>query len=64
MNEYEVKWIIEIQADTPRAAAQRAATIMRDPRSWATVFLVKAEDGESTIVDLLEMETQCNVETE
>lgn len=36
--EYRVTWRIDVDADTPEAAARLAREIMRDPQSTATVF--------------------------
>ena len=55
MPTYRVTWEIDIDAETPRAAAARAQEIMRDPESIATVF--KVEDAHDVhVVDLLEEE--------
>lgn len=40
MATYSVSWEIEIEADSPREAAQEALAIQRDPNSIATVFSV------------------------
>lgn len=58
---YQVTWTIELDADTPRAAAEKALEWLRDHESLAHVFEVFAEDGEQTTVDLdldLESETE------
>lgn len=56
MPTYRVTWEIDIDADRPRAAAERAQEIMRDPESIATVF--KVEDAHDVhVIDLLEEET-------
>lgn len=53
MPTYRVTWEIDIDAETPRAAAERAQEMMRDPDSIATVF--KVEDAHDVhVVDLLE----------
>lgn len=51
--EYLVMWEIEVSADSPKEAAQKALDIQRDKTSWATVFNVSDENGESATVDLL-----------
>lgn len=38
---YEVKWEIDIDADSPEEAAQKALEIQRDPNSIATHFEVR-----------------------
>ncbi len=35
---YHVHWEIDLVADSPREAAERALAIQRDPESIATVF--------------------------
>ena len=40
MTEYKVQWEIDIEAATPREAAEKALEIQRDPDSVATVFKV------------------------
>ena len=52
--EYQVKWVIDIEADTPREAAERALEIMRDPTSTAQYFEVTDPDNGFNIVDLFE----------
>jgi hypothetical protein len=41
---YRVIWEIDIEADSPLAAAKEALAIQRDPQSIATVFLVNDEE--------------------
>lgn len=36
--DYRVKWEIDIDADSPREAAEKAREIQLDPESQATVF--------------------------
>jgi hypothetical protein len=45
MSEYRVAWEIEVDGDTPLAAAQEALNIQRDPESIATSFDVTDEQG-------------------
>ena len=45
MTEYKVAWLIEIDADSPREAAEIARKIQQDPNSQADTFHVKAYDG-------------------
>jgi hypothetical protein len=55
MAEYYIEWSIEIDADSPREAAEKALAIQRDPNSSATVFKVweRAEmPDEPEIIDL------------
>lgn len=51
---YLVTWEIEVDADSPRDAAQRALDMQRDPDSTATVFGVVEfdTDGDTTTIDL------------
>lgn len=58
MPTYLVTWIIDIEADTPRDAAQKALEIQRDPESIATVFEVKGRAMEAVSIDLSEPSAQ------
>ncbi len=40
MKTYLVQWSIDIEAETPREAAEKAREIQLDPESIATVFRV------------------------
>ena len=51
---YLVTWEIDIYADSPREAAEKAWDHMRHPFSTANVFTVINKDGDTIIVDLLE----------
>ena len=51
---YLVTWEIDIHADSPREAAEKAWGHMRHPDSTANVFTVVDKGGDSTLVDLLE----------
>jgi hypothetical protein len=53
---YRVRWEIDIDADTPQEAAQKALAIQRDPQSIANVFDVFDESGQVERVDIQEME--------
>ena len=52
---YFVTWEIDIEAETPIEAAQKALEIQRRPGSNANVFDVTDEAGEKTRVDLEEL---------
>lgn len=55
MNRYRVTWVINLEADTPREAAEQALAIHRNPESIATVFDVCNDDGTEPIrIDLEE----------
>lgn len=61
MPEYQVEWIMDIEADSPGEAARKALRIQRDPTSIATVFEVYARDengrGDHLVdVDLAEID--------
>lgn len=60
MKNYLVTWEIEIEADTPRKAAEEALRIQRDSESMAKVFKVYADDEkfgpEMVTVDLEEQD--------
>jgi len=49
---YIVEWKIDIDAYTPKEAAEQAKKIMQDPDSHATFFEVTDENGDVTGVDL------------
>jgi len=51
---YLVIWEMDIYADSPREAAEKAWDHMRAPFSTANVFTVINKDGDKIIVDLLE----------
>ncbi len=54
MTEYHVTWRIDLDADSPREAAQRAQAIQRAAQSTAVVFDVATEGEPSVAIDLLE----------
>lgn len=56
MPTYFVTWEIEIDADSPREAAQKALTIQRNPESAAVVFGVMEHDTGDDMeqIDLME----------
>ena len=55
-----VTWEVDMYAETPADAARMAFAIMKKPGTTATVFKVFDEEGESTIVDILEEEDERN----
>lgn len=54
--EFTVTWTIQINALTPRKAAEEALKIQRDAFSTATLFEVFDEEGDKTTIDLEEVE--------
>lgn len=62
MTQYRVRWEIDVDADSPKAAALRALTIQRDPTSHATLFTVWANDyqcpDDAVLVDLIHESTE------
>ena len=50
MKTYHVSWEIEVDATSPRAAAEQVQGIQRDPASTANVFMVKEFDSEEEAV--------------
>lgn len=54
MQNYRVMWEIDIEADSPKDAAQHALLIQQDQDSAALVFSVTNEDGDTIEIDLLE----------
>lgn len=53
---YRVTWEIDIDAGSPREAAELCLALHRDPDSTATFFMVEDDDGNKTTVDLQEEE--------
>jgi DNA-directed RNA polymerase subunit RPC12/RpoP len=51
MAEYKVMWEIDIEADSPREAAEKAK-VWQQTGSWVGVFDVTDEEGTTTRVDL------------
>lgn len=49
MPTYCVRWIIDIDADTPDLAAREALRIQRDPGSIATVFEVRDKSSKEAL---------------
>ena len=56
MPEYHVTWEIDLDAESPREAAEKALHIHRNPESIATVFDVTDETGHTERIDLDEAE--------
>lgn len=48
---YYVTWSIEVEATSPKVAAEMALEIQRDPESIATVFMVSDENGAVARID-------------
>lgn len=55
MKKYHVTWEIDVEAETPKKAAQEALRIQRDPDSLATVFDVECRRSKTVRVDLDKM---------
>lgn len=53
---YLVTWEIDIYADSPQEAAEKAWDHIRHPDSTANVFNVIDKDGDMTTVDLEEQQ--------
>lgn len=53
MTSYVVTWVIDVDADSPQGAAQRAWDLMHRPGSEANVFTVTDPGGAATEVDLM-----------
>jgi hypothetical protein len=50
---FNVEWEIELEAETPQAAAEAALEVLRrSPDSDSLSFTVSDEEGNRTIVDL------------
>lgn len=54
--EYLVEWKIEIDADSPEDAANRARQIQLNPENTANHFYVTAEDDDESVEVNAEME--------
>lgn len=53
MKKYYVQWAIDIEAESPEAAAEEALLVMRDYDSIATVFdVIDYDSGEEVQIDL------------
>lgn len=52
MSMYRVVWEIDLDADSPREAAEIALRVQRDTDSLATVFAVTDERGDLHMIDL------------
>lgn len=59
MATYRVIWEIDIDADSPREAAQEADRIQRAPcRNWSSVYQVVDPSGATTQVDVDEQDEE------
>lgn len=63
MPDYRVTWEIDINADSPQEAAKQAWEHMQRPDSTANVFDVVDSKGNTTRVDLLELEEESDEPT-
>lgn len=61
MKTYLVSWEIEVDADDPKQAAQRALAIQKDPSSLATVFKVERRRWAQTLYVDLEEKEECGL---
>ena len=53
-HEYQVRWVLDVEAASPREAVEQALAIQRDPESTAVVFEVAlATGGPFVIIDLM-----------
>lgn len=46
-NTYRVSWLIDVEADTPREAVEKALKVQRDSSSNATVFQASRHSDET-----------------
>jgi hypothetical protein len=51
---YLVEWVIDIEADSPQEAAEKALETQRNEDSIAVVFTVTGDDNVAVNVDLME----------
>ena len=56
MTEYMVVWEVQVEAESPEAAARTAIAMQRNPESTATVFEVFPQVGSATTIDLDEID--------
>ena len=56
MQHYRVTWGIDIDAETPRQAAEQALAIHRNPESIATIFDVWPDNDSPLRIDLSDTE--------
>jgi len=61
MADYTVIWMIEVDADTPKEAAEFAQEIQCDPNSLATVFDVMETGGEDAKMFLSTLDHSKNI---
>jgi hypothetical protein len=47
VHDYQVTWMIDLDAETPEDAARKALAIQRDPTSTATIFHVRRAESAS-----------------
>jgi hypothetical protein len=55
MAEYTVVWKIDIEANSPREAAELALKIQRDKKSTATVFDVAEFEGSDDDYEMIDL---------
>lgn len=58
MKEYKIKWVIELEAESPVEAAELALELLRSPDSTAKVFEVKEAGKDYKTIDLEEVELE------
>ena len=56
MPHYYVTWDIDVDANSPKEAAEVAQATQRDPVTMATVFQVMDETGKTITIDMEEEE--------
>jgi hypothetical protein len=52
MNTYQVAWEMDVEAETPREAAEKARELLRDPDSEVHAYDVSLDDEHGWVVDL------------
>lgn len=52
MPTYRVEWVIDLEADSPKGAAEEALRMHRDPSSIATVFHVYGQGKDHGEIDV------------
>ena len=61
---YKVSWTIDVEATSPREAAEKARAYQTKPRTTATVFTVASASGEPQVIDLHELELEDEAQAE
>jgi hypothetical protein len=53
---FRVEWVIDLDAESPREAAEKARAIQQDPKSIAHVYHVRQHTPGSTLCDRVDVD--------